>query len=108
MLLNFFINDPDAAKILGSDRGVPVTSANRTLLEGDANAVEKIVYDYTSRVSDATKTEPFTVSYNPPGFSEYSKLAESTMYEIGFGRKSVEDAVKDFYNGTLKIFKNNQ
>ncbi|WP_028609306.1 ABC transporter substrate-binding protein [Paenibacillus harenae] len=107
-LLSFFINDPEVAKILGSDRGVPVTAANRTLLEGTANPVEKIVYDYTSRVSEATKTEPFAVSYNPPGFSEYSKLAESTMYEIGFGRKSVEAAVKDFYNGTLKIFKNNQ
>lgn len=107
-LLSFFINDPDVAKILGNDRGVPVTSANRTLLESGANAVEKIVYDYTSRVSEATKKEPFAVSYNPPGFSEYSKLAETTMYEIGFGRKNVEQAVKDFYNGTLKIFNNNQ
>ncbi|OMF36984.1 ABC transporter substrate-binding protein [Paenibacillus sp. FSL H8-0548] len=107
-LLSFFINDPDVAKILGNDRGVPVTSANRTVLEGQANAVEKIVYDYTSRVSEATKSEPFAVSYNPPGFSEYSKLADSTMYEIGFGRKSVEQAVKDFYEGTVKIFNNNQ
>jgi multiple sugar transport system substrate-binding protein len=107
-LLSFFINDPDVAKILGNDRGVPVTSANRTLLESNANDVEKIVYDYTSRVSEATKTEPFAVSYNPPGFSEYSKLAETTMYEVGFGRKSVEQAVSDFYNGTVKIFKNNQ
>ncbi|WP_339203932.1 extracellular solute-binding protein [Paenibacillus sp. FSL K6-3182] len=107
-LLSFFINDPDVAKLLGNDRGVPVVAANRKLLETSANSVEKIVYDYTSRVSEATNKEPFAVSYNPPGFSEYSKLAESTMYEIGFGRKSVEVAVKDFYNGTLKIFKNNQ
>ncbi|CAM4509622.1 ABC transporter substrate-binding protein [Paenibacillus endophyticus] len=107
-LLSFFINDPDVAKTLGNDRGVPVTAANRTLLEAEANEVEKIVYDYTSRVSSATKTEPFAVSYNPPGFSEYSKLAETTMYEIGFGRKQVDAAVKDFYNGTLKIFNNNQ
>jgi len=107
-LINFFINDPDAAKILGNDRGVPVTSKNRKLLESEASEVDKIVYDYTSRVSEAAKKEPFAVSYNPPGFSEYSKLAETTLYEIGFGRKSVEDAVKDFYNGTVKIFNNNQ
>jgi len=107
-LLSFFINDPDVAKLLGNDRGVPVVAANRKLLEASASNVEKIVYDYTSRVSEATKKEPFAVSYNPPGFSEYSKLAETTMYEIGFGRKSVEQAVKDFYNGTVKIFKNNQ
>ncbi|MGO4545761.1 ABC transporter substrate-binding protein [Paenibacillus sp. 2TAB23] len=107
-LLSFFINDPDVAKTLGNDRGVPVTAGNRALLETEANEVEKMVYDYTSRVSSATKTEPFAVSYNPPGFSEYSKLAETTMYEIGFGRKKVDAAVKDFYNGTLKIFNNNQ
>ncbi|WP_080838925.1 ABC transporter substrate-binding protein [Cohnella massiliensis] len=106
--IDFFINDPEVALILGNDRGVPVTSKNRELLEGKASDVDKIVYDYTSRVSEAAKTEPFAVSYNPPGFSEYSKLAESTLYEIGFGRKSVEDAVKDFYNGTVKIFNNNQ
>ncbi|WP_337102649.1 ABC transporter substrate-binding protein [Paenibacillus sp. YIM B09110] len=107
-LMSFFINDPEVAKILRSDRGVPVTAANRALLEGEASDADKIVYDYTSRVSKATETEPFAVSYNPPGNTEYSKLAESTMYEIGFGRKSVEEAVKSFYNGTVKIFNNNQ
>lgn len=107
-LLSFFINDPEVAQILGNDRGVPVTASNRALLEKEAGEADKIVYDYTSRVSKATETEPFDVSYNPPGFSEYSKLAESTMYEIGFGRKSVADAVKEFYSGTVKIFNNNQ
>lgn len=108
MLINFFINDPEAAKILGNDRGVPVTSKNRALLEGEASEADKIVYDYTSRVSEATKTEPFAVSYNPPGNAEFTKLAETTVQEIGFGRKKVEQAVKDFYNGTLKIFESNQ
>ena len=107
-LMNFWINDPDAAKILGNDRGVPVTEANRTLLQETAGPVEEIVYGYTSFVSEATKTEPFEVSYNPPGFAEFSKLAQTTNQEIGFGRKSVEQAVTDFYNGTVRIFESNQ
>ncbi|MFX3633574.1 MAG: ABC transporter substrate-binding protein [Candidatus Pristimantibacillus sp.] len=107
MLINFFINDPEAAKILGNNRGVPVTSANRELLINEANDVDKIVYDYTGRVSEATKTEPFTVSYNPPGNAEFSKLGKTTVQEIGFGRKTVEQAVKNFYEGTVKIFSNN-
>jgi multiple sugar transport system substrate-binding protein len=108
ILMDFWINDPEAAKILGNDRGVPVTEANRKLLQQEAGPVEEIVYNYTSFVSEATKTEPFDVSYNPPGFAEFSKLAQTTNQEIGFGRKSVEQAVTDFYNGTVRIFESNQ
>lgn len=108
ILMDFWINDPDAAQILGNDRGVPVTETNRNLLQQEAGPVEEIVYNYTSFVSEATKTEPFDVSYNPPGFAEFSKLAQTTNQEIGFGRKSVEQAVTDFYNGTVRIFESNQ
>lgn len=106
--ISFFVNDPEAAKILGNDRGVPVMAANREQLRQNASDVDEIVYDYTNRVSEAAAAEPFAVSYNPPGFAEYSKLAETTVQEIGFGRKSVEEAVKDFYSGTLKIFESNK
>ncbi|CAM4522536.1 ABC transporter substrate-binding protein [Paenibacillus xylanexedens] len=107
-LMDFWIHDPEAAKILGNDRGVPVTEANRNLLQEGAGPVEEIVYNYTNLVSEATKTEPFDVSYNPPGFAEFYKLAQTTNQEIGFGRKSVEQAVSDFYNGTVRIFESNQ
>ncbi|WP_339187996.1 extracellular solute-binding protein [Paenibacillus sp. FSL R5-0490] len=107
-LMDFWIHDPEAAKILGNDRGVPVTEANRNLLQEGAGPVEEIVYNYTNLVSEATKTEPFDVSYNPPGFAEFSKLAQTTNQEIGFGRKGVEQAVSDFYNGTVRIFESNQ
>ncbi|GGF71933.1 ABC transporter ATP-binding protein [Paenibacillus albidus] len=103
-LMNYWVNDPDAARILGSDRGVPVTSKMRELLMLDASAQEQIVYDYTNRVSEATLKEPFAVSYNPPNFTEFSKLAETAVQEIGFGQKSVEQGVADFYNGALQIF----
>ncbi|WP_438446977.1 ABC transporter substrate-binding protein [Gorillibacterium sp. sgz5001074] len=107
-LIHFFINDADAAKILGNDRGVPVTSKNRELLKASANEVDAVIYDYTNRVSEAVKKEPFKISYNPPGFTEYDKLANTTMQEIGFGKKDVKKGVEDFYNGTLKIFNNNK
>ncbi|MNI64669.1 putative ABC transporter substrate-binding protein YesO [compost metagenome] len=107
-LMDFWINDADAAKILGNDRGVPVTSKMRDLLKKDANAVDQIIYDYTSRVSANAAKEDVKVSYNPPGHTEYTKLAESTVQEIGFGKKDVKKGVEDFYNGTVKIFNNNK
>lgn len=108
MLMNYWINDPDAAKILGNDRGVPVTSKMRELLKKDANPVEQVIYDYTSRVSAATSKEPFAISYNPPGSAEYTKLIETTVQEIGFGKKDVQKGVADFYTGAVKIFNNNK
>lgn len=108
LLMNYWINDPDAAKILGNDRGVPVTNAMRELLKKDAGAVDQTIYDYIGRVSEAGKKEPVNVSYNPPGFTEYSKLAETTVQEISFGKKSVQKGIEDFYNGTVKIFNNNK
>lgn len=71
--ISFFINDSEAASILGNNRGVPVTAANRDVLQAQASDVEKIIYDYTSRVSEATKTEPFNISYNLPGNAEFEK-----------------------------------
>ncbi|MFC4809957.1 ABC transporter substrate-binding protein [Paenibacillus sp. GCM10023250] len=106
-LMDFWINDPDAAKILGNNRGVPVTSANRAVLEGSASETDKIVYDFTSRVSEATKKEPFAVSYNPPGNAEFIKLSDNTVQLIGFGKESVDKAVQSFYDGTVKIFESN-
>jgi multiple sugar transport system substrate-binding protein len=108
LLMNYWINDPDAAKILGNDRGVPVTSKMRDLLKADANEVDQVIYDYTNRVSEAVKKEPFPISYNPPGFTEYDKLADSTVMEIAFGRKDVQKAVADFYSGVVKIFEKQQ
>ncbi|MFM9329529.1 ABC transporter substrate-binding protein [Paenibacillus mesotrionivorans] len=107
LLMNFWINDPDAAKILGNDRGVPVTTAMRDLLKTTASPVEQIIYDYCNRVSEASKKEPAKISYNPPGFTEYSKLVDTTVQEIAFGRKDVKKGVEDFYNGAVKIFNNN-
>ncbi|MBB6729523.1 ABC transporter substrate-binding protein [Cohnella zeiphila] len=106
--MNFWINDPDAAKILGNNRGVPVTATSRQTLEAAATDADKIVYDFTSRVSEANKKEPFAISYNPPGNSEFIKLSDDTVQKIGFGKEDVEKAVSDFYSGTVKIFQSNQ
>ncbi|MDF2922373.1 MAG: transporter substrate-binding protein [Paenibacillaceae bacterium] len=107
-LMNFWINDPDAAKILGNDRGVPVTTAMRDLLKKEANPVDQIIYDFCNRVSEANKTRQVKISYNPPGNAEYTKLLETTVQEISFGRKDVKKGVEDFYNGAVKILNNNK
>lgn len=93
---------------MGNDRGVPVTAAMRELLAKEASPVDQIIYDYVGRVSEANKQNPVKVSYNLPGFTEFSKLAETTVQEIGFGKKDVKKGVEDFYSGIVRIFDNNK
>ncbi|MCR8659354.1 ABC transporter substrate-binding protein [Paenibacillus endoradicis] len=107
MFISFFINDPEAALILGNNRGVPVTAANRNVLQEKASDVEKVIYDYTNRVSEATKTEPFNISYNLPGNAEFEKMGKTAIQEIGFGRKTVQEAVEGFYKNAQQIIANN-
>ena len=107
LLMNFWINDPDAAKILGNNRGVPGTSKMRDLLKQDASPVDKIVYDYLDKVSAANKENPVKLSFNPPGYTEWNKLLETSLQEIAFGRKDGKTAAKDFYEGLMKIVSKN-
>ncbi|OGX61626.1 MAG: ABC transporter substrate-binding protein, partial [Paenibacillus sp. RIFOXYA1_FULL_44_5] len=80
-LMDFWVNDPGAAKILGNDRGVPVSSKMRAVLKKDASEADKQVYDYLDLVS-GNKVKP---TYNIPGFNEFSQLLTSTSQNIAFG-----------------------
>lgn len=108
LLMNFWINDPDAAQILGNDRGVPGTSKMRALLKEKASPVDKVVYDYLDKVAESNKNNPVKLSFNPPGYTEWSKLLETSLQEIAFGRKDGKTAAEDFYNGLLQIIEKNK
>jgi len=107
-LLNFWINDEDAALILGNNRGVPGTSKQRAALKQNASPVDQIVYDYLDRVSASSEDQPVKLSFNPPGYTEWNKLLETSLQEIAFGRKSGKQAAEEFYEGLLKIVERNQ
>ncbi|PDO10547.1 MAG: ABC transporter substrate-binding protein [Candidatus Reconcilbacillus cellulovorans] len=103
LLMNFWINDPDATKILGTNRGVPGTSKMRDLLKQNASPEDKLVYEYLDRVSETSKNLPVKLSFNPPGYTEWNKLLETSLQEIAFGRKDAKKAAADFYNGIMQI-----
>ncbi|HIW35024.1 MAG TPA: hypothetical protein IAA29_19790 [Candidatus Paenibacillus intestinavium] len=56
---------------------------------------------------EATKTEPFNISYNLPGNAEFEKMGKTAIQEIGFGRKTVVEAVESFYTNAQQIIANN-
>jgi multiple sugar transport system substrate-binding protein len=92
-VIDFWVNDPDAAKILGNNRGVPVSAPARAALKDSVSATDKIIYDYLDLVS---KDQSVKATYNIPGFNEYSKLLSDEGQAIAFGKTTIDQAVTDY------------
>ena len=93
-LLDFLINDPEAAEILGLTRGIPLNTNNYEALAPTLQGGDKIVNDFVlehqSEFSDPTPLAPAGVSTLPADFT--------LAYEnIIFGQQSNADAAKALY-----------
>ena len=58
MVIDFLVNDPDAAAILGSERGVPVNSDIREKMKESLSDTDKMIFGFidTSRRTQAIST----------------------------------------------------
>lgn len=102
-LMDFWVNDPDAAQILGTNRGAPVSSKMRALLEQTASDTDKAVYNYL----DVVAVNDVKPTYNIPGFNEFSQLLKTDSQNIAFGKSNPEKAAADFYDKGSKILETN-
>lgn len=57
-LIDFLMNDPDAAKILGATRGIPANDTLRERLLPDLEGFDQIIADYQSTLEGKLKTPP--------------------------------------------------
>jgi len=100
--LDFMVNDPEATKILGSERGVPVSSKVRDQIKQNVSPMDKLVYDYVDYIGKSSKA-PYTPDL--PGYSETTKLFQVIGDSIGSNQLTVEKAVDNFWVELEKIFK---
>lgn len=91
--IDFMVNDPDAALIMGNDRGVPASSQIRDALSAQLTPVDKVLYDYVSTVSRIAPDVDFEQF---PADNELLKLLQLTGEKIAFGATSIEAAVDEF------------
>jgi multiple sugar transport system substrate-binding protein len=89
--IEFFINDEEAADILGVTRGVPVSSQILDYLQPKLNDADKAQLG----LINATKTDanPFTVG--PKGFGNFIVDFNKVGAEVVFDRITPEQAYKD-------------
>ncbi|WP_159881813.1 ABC transporter substrate-binding protein [Paenibacillus puerhi] len=100
MVIDFLVNDPEAAQILGSERGVPVNSQMREQLKGSLGEIEKMVFDFVDTVSKHSSDidPPY-----PQGFAEVDKNFKTTSEQISFGQGKQDSVIDSFITGANQI-----
>ncbi|MFJ2177824.1 ABC transporter substrate-binding protein [Streptomyces sp. NPDC087851] len=92
--IDFMVHDPEVAKIMGYDRGVPTTTAQYEAFK-PTDEVNKQIAAYEQQLVDTGVLEPITP--HPAGAdvaeSAFLRIAE----ELALGKRPVDDAVKQFF-----------
>lgn len=90
-LINFLLNDLDAAAILRTARGIPASPQVRALLLEDVDDTERKTFELIDEVTaTATQTNVLT----PPGGRAATDVITQANLSIGFGQESIEAAVE--------------
>ncbi|WP_328456054.1 MULTISPECIES: ABC transporter substrate-binding protein [unclassified Amycolatopsis] len=92
-LVDFFVNDADAGKILGTDRGLAPNLKIRGQLSAGATGDDKTLYAYEAALEPKLGAAP---PVPPKGAGAIQKLLQRTYEEIAFGRLGIDDAVTRF------------
>jgi multiple sugar transport system substrate-binding protein len=99
-LLNFFVADPEGAKAIGVERGVPASAAIRAAIAPELDEMGKMMVDYMSFVSDKVGALP---PPPPKGAGEIAFLLKRVNEEVGFAKSKPADGAKTFVTEAQSI-----
>lgn len=91
--VNYLVEDPEGAKTLGVERGVPASSKIRELLTPNLDATSKQVVDYIGRLTPRVGALP---PAPPNGAGENAFLLKKIAEEVAFGKSSAQDGATKF------------
>ncbi len=101
-VLNYLINDEGAAKIIGTDRGISLSSAIRNLLETSEGipASTTNTLDYINRVSAVVSS---VNPADPAKSAEAISVLKNDYTAVMYGEMSAEDCIMDFIDQASSI-----
>ncbi|NYI07268.1 ABC transporter substrate-binding protein [Allostreptomyces psammosilenae] len=92
MLIDFMVNDPEVAKIIGANRGMPPTNAQLEAVEFEG--VDAMVAEYEERMAEF-------LAPAPPAPPAGAGTIEASLLRIGedlsYGEITVDEAVDQFF-----------
>ena len=90
--LSFFVNDPEAGKVLGVERGIPCVSAVRDVVAPTLSEKDQIALNFVANLGDLLGPLP------PPPPAAAGEIDVSLLrvlsQEVAFGGRTAEDAGK--------------
>jgi len=102
-VINWLIQDTQALDILRTDRGTPVVKRGReTLKRLGLSQYDVKVFAVEDRILSFAASAPFAP---PKGGGQVRDLFVRTSQEVMFGRKTPEQAAKDFMTQATKILR---
>jgi multiple sugar transport system substrate-binding protein len=96
MLINGLLTDPEMTAVLGSERGIPPSTAVRAALKPRAGVVERATYDYIDYVAD--KVGPLPPPQPSGGGDVSGKVLTSAVQSVAFGKATIDQAVAKFFD----------
>lgn len=99
--LSFFVNDVEAGKVLGVERGIPCSAAVREVVAPTLDEKNQIALNFVSNLGDLLGPLP------PPPPAAAGEIDVSLLrvisQEVAFGARSPEDAGKFFVNEAAAV-----
>ncbi|GLY16611.1 extracellular solute-binding protein [Kineosporia rhizophila] len=90
--VDFLANSPEAAKIMGTDRGIPANAETLAAVKPDLDAVGQKAVAFNDQVASLVGEPP---ALTPAGASDIDALIQRHMQEVLFGRaEALEEAQK--------------
>ncbi|MBU3112772.1 ABC transporter substrate-binding protein [Clostridium lacusfryxellense] len=102
--INWFLNDPEANKVINAERGIPVSSKIRDSLKASLTAQQKDMFDYADiTIANSTKADPA----DPAGVAEVTKALTDTVNSFLYGKTTAEASAADFRTKANEILGRN-
>lgn len=97
--INFFVNTPAAAAVLGVERGVPASSAMRDAVSASLDERGQMVVKYIADLGEIAGDVPPTP---PASAGEIEVALKTKSQEVAFGAQSPADAGPAFYDQVIQ------
>ncbi|KFC68810.1 putative sugar-binding protein [Devosia sp. LC5] len=99
--LSYFVNDPEAAKLLGVERGIPCIAATRDVVAPTLDEQNQLALNFVANLGDLLGPLP------PPPPASAGEIDASLIrtlgQEVGFGAKTPEQAGPELISGANAI-----
>ncbi|GHA36572.1 ABC transporter ATP-binding protein [Devosia pacifica] len=98
--INFFVNDIEAGRILGVERGIPADSEVRQAIAPELDEKSRAALEFVANLGELAGPLP---PPPPPAAGEIEKALITKSQEVAFGMQSPEDAGQAFFDEVNSI-----